>query len=579
MSNDALNAAEKAQNSVEQCIDNNQSFRLEAGAGAGKTYSLVQCLKKIIFDRGQALVRANQRIACITYTDIAKQEILQEIESHEAIVVETIHSFCWSFMRHFQVTLRELVKELPDYKRKADENYSIDGKQIEYQRGYFKLHDERVELQHSHIPLLMSKLLGLVKVQRLFTQQYPVVFIDEYQDTDKFFMEALNTAFIAPKTGPLLGFFGDHWQTIYSSDYDLKDYSLASIDKEANFRSTSKIVDVLNKLRPGLNQKVRPQSYKGEARFFHTNSYDGVRRDENHFKADLPENCVVALKDTLLEKLRDEGWNEENTKVLMLTHKVIATQQGYFNLASLCDKNELFTKKEDPIISFFVDTIEPMCKAYAEQRYGFMFKILGERPTITCHEDKSIWRSEIEELNKLRTDGSVGEVLEFIAKSRMLPKSKRIGKLQKEYAELTHPEKEEKREKEFPPKFIRFKEIQKLSYSEIINLSFFLDGGTSLATQHSVKGAEYDNVLVVLSGGWNQYNWPNFFELNRSGALTQKNSKAYFRARNLFYVSVSRPKKRLAVLNTQYLHPEALAGVTSLFGEESVISLNVPNVC
>ena len=37
-------AAAEAQAKVDDCLDGGRSFRLEAGAGAGKTYSLVQAL-------------------------------------------------------------------------------------------------------------------------------------------------------------------------------------------------------------------------------------------------------------------------------------------------------------------------------------------------------------------------------------------------------------------------------------------------------------------------------------------------------------------------------------------------------
>ncbi|MFW8642778.1 UvrD-helicase domain-containing protein [Rhizobium beringeri] len=58
----------------------------------------------------------------------------------------------------------------------------------------------------------MAQLLAEKKFQSFLTQQHPIIFIDEYQDTDKGFMEALTNHFLRPKTGPLIGLFGDHWQ-------------------------------------------------------------------------------------------------------------------------------------------------------------------------------------------------------------------------------------------------------------------------------------------------------------------------------------------------------------------------------
>ncbi len=510
MNDRAILAAEKAQEEVNYCIEQGVSFRLEAGAGAGKTYSLVKALQAIIFEQGVRLIKANQRIACITYTEVAKNEIIQEIESHEAIVVETIHSFCWSFMRHFQGSLRDIIGEFDDYKEAIEEQGGIEKKLIEYKRGYFKVYSDKVCIKHDDVPLLMAKLLTLPKVQRLFFQQYPVLFIDEYQDTNANFMDALNEVFISTNFGPLIGFFGDHWQTIHSTDFELKKYALYSIDKGANFRSTKKIVNVLNKLRPELKQSERQQDFTGEACFYHTNSYEGVRRTDSHNKGDLPLESVIALKDTLLEDLRKGGWDIEKTKVLMLTHNVIALQQGYGQLAKVFDRyKDSFTKKEDPVVQYLADTIEPMCEAYKMKKYGEMFRILGTWPTITCHMDKLKWKNEINRLNELRETKDIGSVISFLLSSEKLPKSKKVIKLEKELKEgLANIE-----STPLSNRLMRYQNLLKIPYSELINLVFFLGGGTPLATQHGVKGAEYDNVLVVLSGGWNHYNWPRFLDL------------------------------------------------------------------
>lgn len=99
---------------------------------------------------------------------------------------------------------------------------------------------------------------------------------------------------------------------------------------------------------------------------------------------------------------------------------------------------------------------------------------------------------------------------------------------------------------------------------------------TPFATQRSVKGAEFENVLVVLGGGWNHYNWPQLLELIETKALNAKNTKGFYRARNLFYVSISRPMTRLAVLATQTLSDKALTAVGHLFGNDNVEELASP---
>lgn len=120
-----------------------------------------------------------------------------------------------------------------------------------------------------------------------------------------------------------------------------------------------------------------------------------------------------------------------------------------------------------------------------------------------------------------------------------------------------------------------YSKLRDVPYWEVIEVVKFIEKQTSFATQHSVKGAEFENVLVVLGGGWNHYNWPQLLELINTKALSTKNTKGFYRARNLFYVSISRPMTRLAVLATQTLPDPALQAVNYLFGAGNVEEIKV----
>ena len=88
---------------------------------------------------------------------------------------------------------------------------------------------------------------------------------------------------------------------------------------------------------------------------------------------------------------------------------------------------------------------------------------------------------------------------------------------------------------------------------------------------YAIQWWSFAVVLVVLGGGWNHYNWPQLLELLDSGNVTSQNERAFSRARNLLYVALSRPKRRLAVLVTQSLSDSALNALSSLFGEGNVL--------
>jgi len=569
--NPALIAAQEAQRKIEEALDVGRSFRLEAGAGAGKTYSLVAALKWLIAERGPDLIRAGQKIACITYTEVARNEIAQEIEDHPAILVNTIHGFSWAFLRQFQKALRELVEEMDDRKEKIERGGGVGLKPVDYDLGFFGVDNDRVTLSHDDIPELVAILLQKEKFRSIFAQQFPVIFIDEYQDTHRYFMEAITERFLKPATGPLVGLFGDHWQTIYRSEYELAEYPIKEIPKGSNFRSTPAVVNVLNRLRPELSQEVPDPEAKGEARFFHTNSYKGQRTNEMHSKEDLPPDLARATRKNLMHRLQAEGWELSKTKVLMLTHNVLAAEQGYPNLAKIFSgRNELFAKKEDSLIKFFAEVVEPICEAYDASRYGEMFRTLGSVPMITKHADKACWRRDMDALQKLRVEGTIGQVIDHLKATRRPSPPDRVLRRDEELIALNgQPIPEE------GSALRRYRSLRDISYGEVIEVVKFIENKNSFATQHSVKGAEFENVLVVLGGGWNHYNWPKLLELLETNALTAKNTKGYYRARNLFYVSISRPMTRLAVLATQAMPDSAIKTINRLFGKDNVEGLSI----
>lgn len=569
--NPALVAAREAQRKINEALDAGRSFRLEAGAGAGKTYSLVAALKRLIAERGPALVQAGQKVACITYTEVARNEIAQELEDHPAILVDTIHGFSWAFLRQFQKALRDLVAEMDDRKEKVEEGGGVGTKPVDYDLGFFGVDTDRITLSHDDIPEMMAKLLCKEKFRRILSQQFPVIFVDEYQDTHRQFMQAVTDNFLQPATGPLFGLFGDHWQTIYRSEYELAEYPIEEIAKGSNFRSVPAIVDVLNKLRPELHQAVHDPEAKGEARFFHTNAYKGERTNDTHSKEDLLPDLARSTREALMLRLKAEGWDMSKTKVLMLTHNVLAAEQGYPTIAEVFKgRTDLFTKKEDPAIKFFAEVVEPMCAAYGASRYGDMFRAFGSGPAMTKHGDKADWRRDLDALQNLRTEGTIGQVIDHLKVTKRPSPPDRLLQRDEELRALNdNPIPDD------ASALQRYSKLRNIPYREVIEVVKFIEKQTSFATQHSVKGAEFENVLVVLGGGWNHYNWPQLLELVKTKALNSKNTKGFYRARNLFYVSISRPMTRLAVLATQTMPDTALVTVKHLFGEDNVEELAV----
>ena len=87
------------------------------------------------------------------------------------------------------------------------------------------------------------------------------------------------------------------------------------------------------------------------------------------------------------------------------------------------------------------------------------------------------------------------------------------------------------------------------------------------STQHKVKGAEFDNVLVILDNGkWNQYNFQNLFTLSGNESVLK-------RTRKIFYVCCTRAKERLYVYYNQPSN-DIIVKAREWFGKENVIKIN-----
>lgn len=573
----ALAAAREADRRVAECLKEHKCFLVEAGAGAGKTFSLVESLRFLITTEGPRLRRSGQQIACITYTNAATAVISSRIDGNPVVFIDTIHAFCWSLIKGFQSSMRTLVATLPDWQEKLTEAGGIGKQHIDYDLGHRRITDELVSLHHDDVLALMTSLLPSPKFQALLASRFPFVLIDEYQDTNLEIMTALQSNLIERSGGPLIGLFGDHWQRIYEKTCGhVARRGLVEIGKKANFRSATSIVNVLNKMRPELPQEVKDVSVVGSAEAYHTNTWIGTRRTGaggGHWKGDLPADVAHQFLEALISKLKKESWDfsPDKTKILMLTHNVLASEQGYANLARVFTYTDHFIKKEDDYIAFFADKLEPAIEAFQHRRYGEMMGVLGEAAgAFSSHADKLRWSTCMNELAALRLTGNVGDIIDRI---RQIGYPKLPDAIIKREDDASAPR--DPGETELPEIIDRTRNFRTIPYTEVIALDAFVDGHTPFATKHSVKGDEFENVLVVVGRGWNRYNFEQYLEWAGSGVVPSDKADSFERNRNLFYVACSRPTTRLALLFTQQLSDSALGTLTRWFGTDGVRSFAI----
>lgn len=571
----ALVAAQEAEARVLECVRRRENFLLEAGAGAGKTYSLVEVLRHLINEQGVKLRRNNQCIACITYTNAATEVIASRIDRNPVVFVDTIHAFCWSLIKRFQPVLRREVAELPEWQERLQEIGRVGNRQIHYDLGYRRTTDEILSLHHDDVLILMVKMLPLPKFQNLLVSRFPIVLIDEYQDTNMVVMTAMKRHLAGRHEGPLIGLFGDHWQRIYDDTCGrISHEAIRDIGKGANFRSATSIVAVLNAMRPELEQATKDETFVGSAAAYHTNAWQGNRRPAGgggHWTGDLPADVAHQYLNALMTRLKADGWDFDRTKILMLTHNVLAMEQGYSTLKGVFSFSDSYIKKHDDYIAFFLDRLEPACDFYLSKQYGKMFERLGEvAPRIKTHSEKLAWAAVMNRLTELRNRETIGSVIDFMRESPLLVLPESIQRREAAVREVTPDN-----GAEVSDDVRRVQRLRAVPYREVMALTKFVNGHTPFATKHSVKGDEFESVLVVVGRGWNRYDFNKYLEWAAApNNVSAEDWDAYERNRNLFYVSCSRPTTRLAILFTQRLSANALNTLTRWFGANSVISFS-----
>lgn len=564
-------ASQRALEAVFECLGQSQSFLLEAGAGAGKTYSLVKSLQYLIAKNRRTLPRRGQQIACITFTNVAKDEIISRTDGNPLVYCDTNHGFCWSLINGFQSQLKRLVVEIPKWQEMLREVGGLGDRAVQYALGHRAVRNEHILLHHDDVLPLTISLMEHEKFRALMTDRFPIVLIDEYQDTDADWVEAIKRLFLGKPQSPLFGFFGDHWQKIYGDGCgELTHDAVRQIGKEANFRSVKTIVDCLNRMRPELRQFVKDPEATGEVRVFHSNAWVGQRLGGNHWKGDLPADVAHRSLKSATEILRGEGWDlsPRQTKILMLTHRGLANEQGYGSLPTVFRYNESFSKREHPHVAFLVDVLEPACDAYAERRYGEMFAILGSHvPLLKSARDKEAWSTSMDQLMARRADGTVGQVIAHLRQTRRprLPDAVEDREHNLQVLDRNAGE-------EMPDALAELERFHAVSYKEIQALRKYHEGHSPFETKHGVKGAEFENVIIVLGRGWNQYNFGEMLEWAAAGVPANK-QETFERNRNLFYVCCSRPKTRLALLFTQQLSAQALGTLENWFGADVLTPL------
>lgn len=115
---------------IYKCLDKKESLIFSAGAGAGKTYALIESLKHLVEKYKKQFKNHNQRVICITYTNVATTEVKERLGNSSMVVVSTIHERIWDLIHKYKKELVQIHKE------KLEEEIEILKQRIETESKY-----------------------------------------------------------------------------------------------------------------------------------------------------------------------------------------------------------------------------------------------------------------------------------------------------------------------------------------------------------------------------------------------------------------------------------------------------------
>lgn len=522
----------------------------------------------------------SQKIACITFTNVAANEIKERLGRNlDAVHVSTIHSFLWQLISSFQNELRQALGIFNDRLGPSNKRYipnlNLDSTNIEYVDHYADL--SKGEISHDDVlKLAFHMIKEYPTLRHLIKCQYPVLLLDEYQDTQDIVIETLSRLIKADsqttfgKIDFRVGLFGDSMQSIYDSGAGYVDHQrldAITITNEDNYRSTPNIVRLINKVRA----KSKKATYV----------------EQQVQRTDLPQRSICSLFYTtndIAVKLRSLdtiashfNWSlGEDTKVLELTHSAISRTANWNNLQKAYtyrgrDGFDRLRVGDDTYSSTF-SFMSRLYKAWASHNGYDTLRLLRfespgyirNRNIVTSTDDMIHWTSILNEfVRRCNSDNveenSISAILRFVYNEdvQLCRRIDRVARFES-YYDLDDSKRIENRRK-----FLTT--LTQTHFSELLHFYDYLDQATPFSTQHGTKGTEYDNVILLIDNS----TWKNKYSFSTVFGASDRLADRVQRTLNLFYVSISRARNNLIVV---YKNPtmDCIAGAKELFGEDNV---------
>ncbi len=502
-------------NILKEYIDNNNNFCLDAGAGSGKTHTLIKVINYI----RESL--PEKKIVCITYTNNAKNEILERLSSTNNVSVSTIHDFIWKNIGKFQFSLRIEVNKMIEEKI---EKFKLEGdaERLEkYQssdlsspivyRNYESL--RKGIISHDTLLKIFKSFLDNEIFCNIMFSSFDYIFIDEYQDTDKLVFYDFLDKFNQYKTNNcniIMGLFGDFMQNIYEDGIGQIDFvhqnDFKYIKKEENYRSCENIIKANNCLRDDLKQVCKNKfEENGKIIFVYNQSSDLFLNNDLDY-------C--------------------NYIRLHLSHRVIADEVGFSNIYKVYsnkykDVSTILKNADERFLKYICRDVMPSIYDFNNDLSNTIIKNINMSFITfqTLNEIKQKIDDIVDNMNSL----SISDFLNSLFELNIFSCS-HYKQICQSYIDSDDDE------------FL--KDILNISSVEFYNYYCQFSSKTMLETMHGTKGNEFENVLINISETipWTMYNFSKL--LKKDNALKDSVRQ---RTLKLLYVSCTRAKKSLVI--------------------------------
>ncbi len=573
---------------LENCILSTprKSFFLFAGAGSGKTHSLVSLLEKVRDSIGDDLLLQGKNVAVITFTNAATDEIINRLDYSPVFRISTIHSFVWDVIKYYQADIKQLYcqyiqEEIQELnvkigaaKNKTTKTYLSNVEKLEHLMVKLEksetidkfvynpngINPEYNALKHAEVIKISANIImSNMMLQRIIAQRYPILLIDESQDTKKELVDAFFK--IQENFGDVftLGLLGDQKQRIYA---DGKENIVSIIPaawekpiKKINYRCAKRIIKLANTIGKDLDayaeQISREDAVDGIIRLFIVQQREGINKD------DVEQTVMKIMNDNT----GDAKWvgNDAEVKMLTLEHMMAARRLGidqFFGPLSKVNKYQMiFLQGTVSELEFFTKEVLPIADSMKGDGRVALELLKAYSPLLSKQNVEKPYELY------LRCRDEAGKVAEIVNENRSI---REVVKTVCDSQLLTVPEVVRQASMLMTADITVDMDEDLQAWVNVIDLPIdmvrgyddYVNHRTRFDTHQGVKGLEFERVMVIIDDSESKgfmFSYDKLFGVKDLSETDIRHIEAgeessIDRTQRLFYVTCTRAKSSLAVV-------------------------------